>query len=373
MRANQAQLRIATMARVPGASPGTSGLYAWHQRGRSARGRYDEALSAAESPLSRGRAGRGPGTCAPDSCSTPWRWPCSNAVRTRSSTTPTKAANPPPSPSASAAGDGAWSRRWARSGIASTTPWPRASSRPSNANCSTARTSRTLIKRAEESSSSSRDGITHIVVTKASVSNPRSPSRGATRTLHETQALNCPLKRDNSRRPPSTRHGVRVSAIGGSWCERRCRFWDCQASCRITGSSARFSWCRWPPTRRNSSVAITRDCNTMAGPRERSSNGSGIGGSCLEWLATSTTGPSILIATGSGDRRFPGRFMASVESSIDSSLGILRGQFSCIFAHRLHRHPAETNLRQVHVNPPVRRSSIPSARQSPLMPHSNSR
>ena len=46
MRAHQAQLRIATMARVPGASPGTSGFYAWRQRGRSARERSDEALTA---------------------------------------------------------------------------------------------------------------------------------------------------------------------------------------------------------------------------------------------------------------------------------------------------------------------------------------
>ena len=45
MRANQAQFRIATMARVPGASPGTSGFYAWRQRGGSARERSDEALT----------------------------------------------------------------------------------------------------------------------------------------------------------------------------------------------------------------------------------------------------------------------------------------------------------------------------------------
>ena len=45
MRANQAQLRIATMARVPGASPSMSGFYAWRQRGRSVRERSDEALT----------------------------------------------------------------------------------------------------------------------------------------------------------------------------------------------------------------------------------------------------------------------------------------------------------------------------------------
>ena len=44
MRANQAQFRIATMARVLGVSP--SGFYAWRQRGRSARERSDEALTA---------------------------------------------------------------------------------------------------------------------------------------------------------------------------------------------------------------------------------------------------------------------------------------------------------------------------------------
>ena len=44
MRANQAQFRIATMARVLGVSP--SGFYAWRQRERSARERSDEALTA---------------------------------------------------------------------------------------------------------------------------------------------------------------------------------------------------------------------------------------------------------------------------------------------------------------------------------------
>ena len=44
MRANQAQFRIATMARVLGVSP--SGFYAWRQRERSARERSDDALTA---------------------------------------------------------------------------------------------------------------------------------------------------------------------------------------------------------------------------------------------------------------------------------------------------------------------------------------
>ena len=43
MRANQAQYRIATMARVFGVSP--SGFDAWRQRGSSARERCDEALT----------------------------------------------------------------------------------------------------------------------------------------------------------------------------------------------------------------------------------------------------------------------------------------------------------------------------------------
>ena len=44
MRANQAEFRIATMARVLGVSP--SGDYAWRKRERSAREQSDEALSA---------------------------------------------------------------------------------------------------------------------------------------------------------------------------------------------------------------------------------------------------------------------------------------------------------------------------------------
>ena len=44
MRANQAEFRTATMARVLGVSP--SGYYAWRTRERSARKASDEALSA---------------------------------------------------------------------------------------------------------------------------------------------------------------------------------------------------------------------------------------------------------------------------------------------------------------------------------------
>ena len=101
-----------------------------------------------------------------------------------------------------------WCRRWARSGTASTTPWPRAPSPPSNASYSTARTSTTTTRRAEPSSSSSRDGITRIVVTRALVSNPPSPSRGAIRTLHETQALNRPLNRGNSNGNTALKRGL---------------------------------------------------------------------------------------------------------------------------------------------------------------------
>ena len=104
-----------------------------------------------------------------------------------------------------------------RSGTASTTPWPRASSPPSNTSCSTARTSTTITRRAEQSSSSSRDGITPIVVTGASVSNPPWPSRGATRKLHETQALNRPLKRGNSNVADRRRDvGPRVAPLEGA-------------------------------------------------------------------------------------------------------------------------------------------------------------
>ena len=75
-------------------------------------------------------AGRWLIPCAPSWSSTRWIWRSDNDVALRSSTTPTNAASPPRWPSASAAGSGAWRRRWARSGTATTTPWPRASSPP---------------------------------------------------------------------------------------------------------------------------------------------------------------------------------------------------------------------------------------------------
>ena len=79
---------------------------------------------------------------------------------------------------------------------------------------------RLITRRAEPSSSSSRDGITRIVVTGASVSNPPSPSRGATRKLHETQALLCPLNRGNSSDRRALRR-VPAPAKGYSRCRRR--------------------------------------------------------------------------------------------------------------------------------------------------------
>ena len=48
------------------------------------------------------------------------------------------------------------------------------------------------------SSSTSKDGITRTVVTKDWATSPPSTSRGATSKLHDTQALNRPLKWDNS-------------------------------------------------------------------------------------------------------------------------------------------------------------------------------
>ena len=56
MRANQAEFRIATMARVLGVSP--SGFYAWRQRERSAREASDEALSARVRRFTNAAVGR---------------------------------------------------------------------------------------------------------------------------------------------------------------------------------------------------------------------------------------------------------------------------------------------------------------------------
>ena len=93
----------------------------------------------------------------------------------------------------------AWSGQWARLGTASTTLGPRASSPRSTASCSTALSSVIITKPEAQSSSSSRGGTIRIVVTGASVNSPRWPSREITGKLHETQALNCPLNRGNSK------------------------------------------------------------------------------------------------------------------------------------------------------------------------------
>ena len=46
MRANQADFRTAMIARVPGAPRGTSGFYAWRERGRSVKEHDDKTLTA---------------------------------------------------------------------------------------------------------------------------------------------------------------------------------------------------------------------------------------------------------------------------------------------------------------------------------------
>ena len=216
---------------VLGVSP--SGFYAWCRPGRSAREESDEALSArvraihqrsrgtygapriraelaAEgTPVSRKRVARFRSLRELALkfrslrelawCSMRWIWRWDNDARPRSSITPTKAASTPRSPSVNAAANGAWRRRWARWGTATTTRWRRASSQRSNASCSTAPGSRTITRHKGRSSSTSKDGITRTVVTKDWVTSPPSTSRGATSKPHDTQAINRPLKWGNSR------------------------------------------------------------------------------------------------------------------------------------------------------------------------------
>ena len=69
-----------------------------------------------------------------------------------------KAASTPRWPSALAAGNGASRYRWVRSAIASTMRWPRASSRPWSASCSTERRCQRTPKHGRRCSSSSRGG-----------------------------------------------------------------------------------------------------------------------------------------------------------------------------------------------------------------------
>ena len=97
-----------------------------------------------------------------------------------------------------AAGDGVWRHRWARSVTASTTPWRRASSPPWNVSCSTEHGSTTIATHRGKYSRISRGGIILTAVTKAWVTSLRSTSRSPVRKLHDTQAINRPLKRSNS-------------------------------------------------------------------------------------------------------------------------------------------------------------------------------
>ena len=105
-------------------------------------------------------AGRWPDTCARRWCSMRWRWPWRNAGRLRSSIIPTRAASTRRWPSAPAAGNGAWRRRWVRSATASTMRWPRASSRRWSASCSTAGGLRPTPRRGRPCSSSWKGGTT---------------------------------------------------------------------------------------------------------------------------------------------------------------------------------------------------------------------
>ena len=82
-------------------------------------------------------------------------------------------------------------------------------------------------------------GITRIVVTGASVSNPRWPSRGATRKLNETQAFHCPLKRGNSTLSIVASTGFAPAAPMGLHTPLHCRYWPptCTASVCLCDSA----------------------------------------------------------------------------------------------------------------------------------------
>ena len=99
----------------------------------------------------------------------------------RSSITPTKAASTPRWPSALAAGNGASRYRWVRSAIASTMRWPRASSRPWSASCSTERRCQRTPKHGRRCSSSSRGGTTRGGVTPRSATGRHWSSNGSIR------------------------------------------------------------------------------------------------------------------------------------------------------------------------------------------------
>ena len=92
-----------------------------------------------------------------------------------------KAASTPRWPSALAAGNGASRYRWVRSAIASTMRWPRASSRPWSASCSTERRCQRTPKHGRRCSSSSRGGTTHGGVTPRSATGRHWSSNGSIR------------------------------------------------------------------------------------------------------------------------------------------------------------------------------------------------
>ena len=135
------------------------------------------------STCSAGASSVGPwrGIFAPRWWSRRWRWPWTNGGRSRSSITPIKVASTPRWPSALAAGNGASRCRWVRSAIASIMRWPRASSRPWSASCSTERRCRRTPKHGQRCSSSSRGGTTRGGVTPRSATSRHWSSNGSIR------------------------------------------------------------------------------------------------------------------------------------------------------------------------------------------------
>ena len=98
-------------------------------------------------------------------------------------------------------------RRRGRSATRTTTRCARASSRPSNANCSTAAASSTRSKRGWPSSTSSRGGTTPIVGTRPSPTSPRSTTNGSSSPNPSLKASTCPRNR------------VTPSSVTGGWGE----------------------------------------------------------------------------------------------------------------------------------------------------------
>ncbi len=104
--------------------------------------------------------------------------------------------NPPntrPLPSAAAAVTPACAPRWARSAIASTTPYARASSRHSNANCLRVSASIRVNKHDKRCSRGSKVGTTSAVVIAASVTARRSATSNFTKNKTESASrTSCP-------------------------------------------------------------------------------------------------------------------------------------------------------------------------------------